>query len=896
MNINLNKSKISTISLILLLTLSAILIALPTAAAQNTQVTYPFIGVVPNPAGINQVVLFHVGIFQQLSQVQMGWEDMTITLLRPDGVTDTISDIKTDSTGGTGVTYVPTLVGTYTIQSHFPEQTLISGEKTAPGIPSGTVMLASDSAILELEVQEDAIAYHPGYPLPTEYWTRPIDAQLREWSAVTGNWLVPGFTAPTVISGNADAPDSAHILWAKPLTTGGLAGGLEGEGANWAFSHGDAYEGKWTSRLIINGILIYTHRTNDRPMPYTAVNLHTGEELWTKVFMNNQSIDFANSMVWGNHNHHAIYSYLFVETGGDWYAYDPLTAELQFTIENVPGGERLTDENGWLYKVQATNAGTGYVWSMVDLITPFQDETTSAKGSWGPGGSFYTGRYGVYDAAATTDGENLTTAAQSAYLSEFTFNKTALPGSIGGFFGNAVREWAFGDKIFALLYSRTTINTWAISLEPGNEGDILFNETWDAPAYWDDGDVQLEFEAVSIKEGAAVLWVKDTLEHYGFSTDTGEYMFGPTEPEYYVNYYGWTELGERPNIIWEGKFYSSGTGGMTYCFNMTDGSTIWTHAAEDPYQEYLFANNWWQFFQWIVDGKLYTGHMEHSAIEPMPRGAPFYALDATTGEVIWEATGLFRSTRWGGRNIIGDSIMVGMDTYDNQLYAVGKGPSAITAQSPLVSVPHGTSVTIQGTVTDVSPGTESDRIKLRFPNGVPAMSDASMSDWMAYVYKQFPKPFATGVTVTIETVDPNNNYQVLGTTTSDGTGNYGFTFEPEVPGNYIIMATFYGSNSYYGSTTTTYLSVGPAPEPYPTVTIPPYPGYQGPSAAEVAQNVINNLPDDATPAEIAQAVENQLTIPEATVIPEYTTMDIVILVAVAVAIVIGLVSLLRKRQ
>ncbi len=66
MNVINNKTKISTIVLILLLTLSAILIALPSAAAQTTtQVTYPFVGVVPNPAGINQIVLFHVGIFQQ---------------------------------------------------------------------------------------------------------------------------------------------------------------------------------------------------------------------------------------------------------------------------------------------------------------------------------------------------------------------------------------------------------------------------------------------------------------------------------------------------------------------------------------------------------------------------------------------------------------------------------------------------------------------------------------------------------------------------------------------------------------------------------------------------------------------------------------------------------------
>ncbi|GAJ11589.1 unnamed protein product, partial [marine sediment metagenome] len=236
-------------------------------------------------------------------------------------------------------------------------------------------------------------------------------------------------------------------------------------------------------------------------------------------------------------------------------------------------------------------------------------------------------------------------------------------------------------------------------------GDILFSETWAAPAAWAAGGMQIEFNAISLEEGVAVIWTKDTLEYYAFSTDTGKYMWGPAEPEYYMNYYGWTELLERPILIWDGKLYSSGCGGIIYCYDLTDGDVLWTYVSEDPYQEYLFANNWWQFFLFITDGKLYTSHMEHSAIEPMPRGAPFLCLNATDGDIIWEADGLFRSTRWGGRAIIGDSIIVGMDTYDNRLYAIGKGPSATTVLIQNDVIAHGSNVLIKGMVTDVSPGT-----------------------------------------------------------------------------------------------------------------------------------------------------------------------------------------------
>ncbi len=790
-------------TLVLMFAISALIVAVPPATAQaNTQVTYPFLGVVPNPVGVNQYILLHVGIFQQLSSVKMGWTDISITIERPDGQTDTISDIKTDSTGGTGRTYLPTQTGTYYLQAHFPEQVIEEG-KTAPGIPLGTVMLASDSEVVELEVQADPIEYYPGHALPSEYWGRPIDAQLREWSAVTGSWLEASFTAPAVVSGNEDAPETAHILWRKALTMGGIA---DEEYSGWGFSHGDAYEGKWTNRIIIDGILIYLHRTNDSPLLYTAVDIHTGEELWSKTILDGRTISFAQNLQWAGYNHHAVYPYFYVSTGGDWIAFDPYTGNQEFTVENVPSGTRVSDENGWLYVVNVDGeTGEGYVWSMVDLIEPF-GANSPAPGSWLPAGSFYGSRRGVWDAAEMEDGV-LTEEAQRAYIAEFTVDVSQCPGIELGGRSSPIRATAFGDKIFALQYSRTEINTWAISLEEGNEGDILFSETWTAPSWWEAGQVQIEFNAISLEEGAAVFWVKDTLQYYAFSTDTGEYMWGPAESEYYMNYYGWTELGERPILIWEGKLYSSGAGGVIYCYDLTNGDVLWTYESEDPYQEYLFANNWWQFFLWIVDGKLYTSHMEHSAIEPIPRGAPFVCLDATTGEVIWLAEGLFRSTRWGGRAIIGDSIMVAMDTYDNNIYAVGKGASALTVDKALAAAEKGSAITIQGTVMDVSPGTQDTLMQIRFPNGVPAVSDASMSDWMLYVYKNFERPDATGVTVKLEAVDPDGGYTSLGTTTSDAFGNWAFAFCPEKAGTYMIIATFEGSAAYFGSTQTSYLTV-----------------------------------------------------------------------------------------
>jgi hypothetical protein len=154
----------------------------------------------------------------------------------------------------------------------------------------------------------------------------------------------------------------------------------------------------------------------------------------------------------------------------------------------------------------------------------------------------------------------------------------------------------------------------------------------------------------------------------------------------------------------------------------------------------------------------------------------------------------------------------------------------------------------------------------------------------------------TGVPVKIEIVDPNGQYSWIGTATTDSDGNYAYSFIPQTKGQYMIIATFDGSGAYYGSHAITYIQVDSAPA---QITMPSYPGYQGPSAQEVANSVVANLPADATPQEVAQAVVNAMPeYPEQqeVTIPEYTTIDILLIILVAIAIIIGLVSIVMLRK
>ena len=127
---------------------------------------------------------------------------------------------------------------------------------------------------------------------------------------------------------------------------------------------------------------------------------------------------------------------------------------------------------------------------------------------------------------------------------------------------------------------------------------------------------------------------------------------------------------------------------------------------------------------------------------------------------------------------------------------------------------QGQTVVFEGSITDQSPGNP----------GIACVSDEDMGVWMNYVYnqQQFPAS-ATGVDVTIDVIDSNGNFRNIGTATSNTAGKYSLVWEPDIPGEYTIMATFVGTNSYGSSydQTTMYVEQAPVPPPIPEQPIEP---------------------------------------------------------------------------
>ncbi|MCW3984316.1 MAG: PQQ-binding-like beta-propeller repeat protein [Candidatus Bathyarchaeota archaeon] len=822
------------LAIALVLSIISSMLVIPIRAQSYTgwKASYAYIGATPNPCSVGEEVLLHIGITEALQITEDKWRGLTVTIIKPDNTTQTLGPFDTDSTGGTGTVYVPTQEGTYKLQTHFPEQWY---NYTTYDFFLGfqdvkCLYKADDSPILELVVGTEEKQYWPGVPMPSEYWTRPIDSQIREWNVISGSWLSPGSYGGQFVDGQDDAPDTAHVLWQKPLQIGGLAGGV-GISEQAAVFPGDAYEGKFTNTLVIMGVLIYqqfdTVGGNAVDNSIIAVDIHTGKTLWQKDLKNPAGErvvpQYGQIMYWKSFNTQGVYPYLFCATSSGFFgfgasttleAFDPFTGRWLFTYTNMPSGTRLYGPNGEIL-IYTLNYQAGYmtIWNSTAVIDAYWGTTQNSPmfGSWQPQGKTINATGPCPVTSATPYGYN-------GYTKNITIPK--------GLLGSA--QFIYPDDVIVGyqrlettgMFTVVTLNDapfvlWAIDAKTGA---LKFNKTIAAPP----GNVTLSVAAGSAEDRVICLWSKELAQFWAYDIDTGNLKWGPTAPQNYLDVFAMYPR------IYNGILYSNGMSGIMYAYDAQTGKLLWNYTYKDPWSETLWSDYWSSLRPRIVaDGKIYLGQSEHSVNQPQPRGAPFVCINATTGEVIWSIAGMFRQTDWGGSAVMGDSIIATMDTYNQMIYAIGKGPTATTVTAPDSGIEFGRSVTIKGTVLDISPGTQDESIKLRFPNGVAAVSDESISDWMLYTYKQFARPTnTTGVPVTISVVDSNGNYRTIGTTTTSSDGFYSLNWTPDIPGEFHVYASFPGSAAYYGSHAETAFAVDDIPQPTATVTPvqtnPPY--------------------------------------------------------------------------
>jgi len=837
-----SKNKIATaLATIIISTLAITMFALP-ASAHTPAWSYPsyaYLVASPNPVGVGQKVSIVMWIDYPLPNANVANDirrhDYTLTITKPNGdkVTQTW-DVVQDTTSIQYYSYVPDIVGTYDIKFDYKGQTFTW---VYQDYQNDTFAAASRTATFT--VQEDQLPQPiTSYPLPTEYWARPIEGQNTDWFRISSNWL----GSPQIdnrFQPDGTAPNSPHIMWSKPIQYGGVAGGTDVGVEGNTYYMGGSYNVRFSNPLIMYGTLYYQepYGNSGSGGDYVAVDLRTGKEVWRINATAAGGVpSFGLTYGFDDGNQHGVLPNGVLFTNNFARGYDPRTGVLTtWNITNVPSGTAVLGPKGEILRyVLNSTSDTLAQWNFSKLIsspsslgpsnwysgnlianvpiTPARPTTSLPPGrQWGWNGTAWASVAGGYGATAATNpsydwnvtisglGPGTWSINRAKHCSMMLLTQGNFGGRPGTYYGG---DW-YGANI-------TAVN---LDASKGTVGQILWTKHYDpAP-----GNQTRDLAAWDPDAGVFVFEDRETQVHWGYSLKDGSYLWGPTIPAEQYDYFRSTTRAAYGNI------YFAGYGGVLYCIDIKTGEKLWSYGngGEGNSTSSGLYTAWGVypiFMPVIADGKIYLATTEHSPGSPYYKNVKYRAVNATTGEEIWTLMG------WGtgmdaNYDIAADGFFVFANMYDMQIYTVGKGPSKTTVEAPMASVTLGSSLVIRGTVMDISAGTKQDVQAARFPDGVPAVSDKSMEGWMEYVYMQKPRPMdATGVEVTLSVLDANGNYREIGKTTSDSKGFFSYQWTPDIVGKYNVYASFAGSEGYWPSNAETAFAVDAAPQPTETGT------------------------------------------------------------------------------
>ncbi|HMK95186.1 MAG TPA: hypothetical protein VK536_07275 [Candidatus Limnocylindrales bacterium] len=861
-----NKIAAIVISMLMITVIGASAALTSNAHAQTLSIpTYSYVNVAPNPCGVGQTVTINFWLSVPLVDIEDA-VNITVVVTGPSGTT-TLGPFRSDLTGGSFTTYTPTAVGNYTFQM------IYGGQRMTVFPYIGDLNAPSVSAVQTLIVQSTPATGFPTTPLPTSWWQTPVNAEnVQQWAAISGGWF--GYYANTFAitggyndTGNYNpyttAPASAHILWTKPFCVGGVVGGTLGnDEANSNYWTTSQYDPKYAP-VIIDGIEYttwYTTQTGSQ-QGIMAINLYNGQTMWvintTAPLRCGMIINFKTPDQYGN-----VGPYIFTQgfygmfaPPGPWSMYDGLTGQYLATIINTPSFVLLgadSDGNiiGYTVNTNSTLFGPSYPTLTVQLpivtglgLTGYESETFNTVNN-GPVMEMY----------------NLTQA----------FIASGLMSALGGLFDWTIPigsvfnwdnglQWAVSQNAKLNGVVQQGLGTSTFSYDGWSGNTIVFEEGfvntvgetagWVVEAGFNANTGAFEWIANrtgspyepytrmtnnldgAVADGVYVDINQATYQMAAYYLSTGDLAWTNTlnvkmSDGHFPDQYDEFDFETTPDAT-TGVLYVWGLGGDVWAVNMTNGDIIWSWSTaqingpagtETPYGIYPL----WTFSDEALAGQgsgtiLYLSE-GHEYNPPLFHGALELALNATTGKLVWSNLG-FDDTA----TAVAYGIMTTFNAYDGQIYAYGQGPSKTTVTAPDVGVTTATPITITGTVTDISAGASQEAVAANFPNGLPCVSDASMTQFMEAVYEQQTMATnLTGVPVTVSVTDSNGNHYNIGTAISDPyTGTFGLTWTPIITGNYTVTASFAGTAAYYGSSSTTYFYAGSPPAtPAPTASPP----------------------------------------------------------------------------
>ena len=886
-----NKNKIFASLAIFLLAFSAItLLVNPIVQAQTTYEnleeggSYPTIpaGVTPdltlstaaylsfrpNPVGFNQIFLVNVWL-TPATHVSRYFSDYTITIETPSGeqTVITMDSYRADATAW--FEYIANEVGTWRLKFDFPGGYFPAGNyttfkgavysQTTDSVSSFSKSVyyePSTTGWQELEVQEDIVYSWPEDGLPTDYWTRPVTPEKREWAPILGWYPYTGrggdanWPADTNIYANSaydftpyvQAPATSHVVWKKQESLAGLVGGDIGAESILGSAN--------TPSIIYNGRCYDTYskvlENGTQVTMWESYDLRTGEQYWEQIAPSTTVSFFG-----------------FIMSS----SVTPSAVHLEEGRSAVPGAAEVSSSLN--LNLVGINGGVLRKWDPYDGSLDTEVEAMD--------GTIYSDPYVL--------------SVQTLSPGNYRLINWSMNGASNDFTSRVV------SNITWPLNSLGTVQDFESMVSV----QINSVSSQDTGAEW----VGITLTAVDMITGE-VLWTKEVNERYYSSSvavaDHGKVAVLMKDGDFLCfDLFTGDQLwrSEQMDYPWDapsfgaysiqsayGMFYRAAYSGV-YAFNWDNGTIAWKYEApadavyETPYVSpegvtvYSFNAG-----GVVADGKFYICNTEHTETEPITRGWGLHCIDAYTGDGIWNITGKMSP------GAMADGYITAASSYDGYMYVFGKGESETSVTASPKSTTKGNAVLIEGTVLDISPAQE----------GTPCVSGASMTTQMEYLHLQRPingiwgNDVITGVPVTLTALDSTGDYIDLGTVTSDGYyGTFCLAWTPD-EGTYQIIASFAGDDSYGSSSATTYVTVGPAAsasvpiepeEPTPEQPTPEEPTPEQPT------------PETPTP-EQPTTEEPEPTVTEQPLI----SAELAIVIAVIAACIIGAVAYVafRKRK
>ena len=780
--------------------------------------TWALLSARPTTVGVGQPVLVNLETQPAPGNDRLH-RDYTVTITDPDGNEDVRLIESYPDDGTMWFEFIPDQVGEWKIKfdfigTYFPAGRYLdgSGPPAVNDITGGTLFTQSvyfkpfNTPERIVTVQTDWVESWPAGELPTDYWTRPVPYERRDWWPILGGWpwsgpagtefgiplevfnqyypdtnpYQPGKDTRGIFAAWASGPESAHVVWKQELTEAGILGGDWGvEDTNAGVFGGMGMGGDPST----SGYAFIAYAGSAYQLIAKVVD-GSPTNVWTRYDVRTGEVIWENTQMASQVPRYIEYNIGAIPSGGGFPTH---VTEVNFVY--IGGGQ--------LVKYRAN---TGLVRTNVS-ISPL---TT---------GTYYMNGYAlsVQDLGATAGADRYrlinwsTLGTSSNFTSRMVSNISwpirSVPSTID--YNVGIAADAVNWQVAGVYYG---INVTGIDLKTGT---IKWTKTINEAMYSgscnvaDHGKIAIltlnkGFVCLDLYTGNIVWW-SEPMDYPWDAAGFGGYS---VQSAY-------------------GLLYRQAYSGI-YAFDWDDGSIVWKYEApaDYPYETPYINEEGETMYSWniganIADGKMYAYNTEHSATVPITRGWKFHCINATTGERIWQvAIPGAASKHTPDIGPIHDGY-VQIFSSDGYMYWFGKGKSATTVTAAPKIFALGEKVLIEGTVLDLSPA----------QSNTPCVSKDSVAAWMEYVHLQRDLPAnVTGVPVILTALDSNGNIQDIGPATTNGYyGTFSVAWEPPIEGDYTIMATFAGDESYGSSSAATAINVGPPATTAPTAPPPEAP-------------------------------------------------------------------------